>query len=187
MSSLRSTSHRASCLTTQRTMRARTSPTRSDPSLEWRRALRSAPTAAAMAAATAANLPALADDSGLSVFALNGAPGIYSARWGGPGKDFNLAMKRVNEELETKSGDDRSAEFVCVLTLAWPDGHMETFRGTVQGDIVWPQKGERGFGYDPIFQAEGMTQTFAEIEPTEKHAMSHRADAFKQMVDACFG
>ncbi len=141
----------------------------------------------ALAAATAANLPALADDSGLSVFALNGAPGIYSARWGGPGKDFNLAMKRVNEELETKSGDDRSAEFVCVLTLAWPDGHMETFRGTVQGDIVWPQKGERGFGYDPIFQAEGMTQTFAEIEPTEKHAMSHRADAFKQMVDACFG
>jgi len=141
----------------------------------------------ALAAATAANLPALADDSGLSVFALNGAPGIYSARWGGPGKDFNLAMKRVNEELETKSGDDRSAEFVCVLTLAWPDGHMETFRGTVQGDIVWPQKGERGFGYDPIFQAEGMTQTFAEIEPAEKHAMSHRADAFKQMVDACFG
>ena len=140
----------------------------------------------ALAAATASNLPALADDSGLSVKALDGAPGIYSARWGGPGKDFNLAMKRVNEELEAKGTDDRSAEFVCVLTLAWPDGHMESFRGTVKGSIVWPAKGDRGFGYDPIFQAEGMTQTFAEIEPAEKHAMSHRANAFQQLVNACF-
>ncbi len=141
----------------------------------------------ALAAATTANLPALADDSGLSVVALNGDPGIYSARWGGPGKDFNLAMKRAHEKLSSLDSTDRSAEFVCVLTLAWPDGHVETFRGTVQGDIVWPPKGDRGFGYDPIFQAKGMQRTFAEIDPAEKHAMSHRADAFNQLVDACFG
>lgn len=138
----------------------------------------------ALAAAKAANLPALADDSGLAVSALNGQPGIYSARWGGPDKDFHLAMKRVNDEL----GDhpDRSARFVCALTLAWPDGHVETFEGTVNGTITWPLRGSKGFGYDPIFTPDGFDITFAEMEPEKKHSMSHRADAFKKLVQACF-
>jgi XTP/dITP diphosphohydrolase len=140
----------------------------------------------ALAAAVESGLPALADDSGLAVEVLSGAPGIYSARWGGPEKDFDLAMSRVHGELERMETDERDAHFVCVLSLAWPDGHTETFRGIVKGDIVWPPKGDKGFGYDPIFQAKGMSQTFAEIEPAEKHAMSHRADAFNQLVKACF-
>ena len=138
----------------------------------------------ALAAARAANLPALADDSGLAVTALGGQPGIYSARWGGPAKDFDLAMKRVNDELGTAT--DRSARFVCALTLAWPDGHRETFEGTVDGAIAWPMRGEKGFGYDPIFVPVGHTVTFAEMAPEAKHAMSHRADAFRKLVDACF-
>lgn len=138
----------------------------------------------AYAAARAANLPALSDDSGLAVSGLDGAPGIYSARWAGPGKDFSVAMARVETEL----GDnpDRSAHFVCALTLAWPDGHDETFVGTVHGALTFPPRGERGFGYDPIFIAEGHTQTFGEMDPAQKHAMSHRADAFSQLVAACF-
>lgn len=138
----------------------------------------------AHAAAHAANLPALSDDSGLAVSGLDGAPGIYSARWAGPGKDFGAAMARVQTEL----GDnpDRSAHFVCALTLAWPDGHDETFVGKVHGTLTFPPRGEHGFGYDPIFVAKGHAQTFGEIDPAQKHAMSHRADAFSQLVATCF-
>lgn len=138
----------------------------------------------ALAAAKAAGIPALSDDSGLEVAALGGEPGIYSARWAGPSKDFNVAMTAINEKLGDAT--DRSANFTCALTLAWPDGHMESFEGKVFGDIAWPMRGEKGFGYDPIFVPNGRSETFAEIEPTEKHAMSHRADAFKQLIDACF-
>ena len=138
----------------------------------------------AHAAARAANLPALSDDSGLAVSGLDGAPGIYSARWAGPGKDFGVAMARVETEL----GDnpDRSAHFVCALTLAWPDGHDETFVGKVHGALTFPPRGEHGFGYDPIFVAEDHAQTFGEMDPAQKHAMSHRANAFSQLVAACF-
>jgi XTP/dITP diphosphohydrolase len=138
----------------------------------------------ALAAAKASGLPALADDSGLEVNALGGEPGIYSARWAGPTKDFNIAMK----DVVAKMGDtaDRSANFTCALTLAWPDGHMESFEGKVFGTITWPMRGEKGFGYDPIFVPEGFEVTFAEMEPAAKHAMSHRAHAFKQLIDACF-
>lgn len=138
----------------------------------------------ARAAATAADLPALADDSGLVVPALDGAPGIYSARWAGPDKDFGLAMARVQEELGDK---DRAAHFVCALSLAWPDGHCENFQGKVFGQLVWPPRGDKGFGYDPIFQPEGHSITFGEMDPASKHAMSHRARAFQQLLDACFG
>lgn len=138
----------------------------------------------AHAAAKASGLPALADDSGLSVWALSGAPGIYSARWAGPDKDFNVAMAQVEELM--RGAEDRTAAFICALALAWPDGHAEVFEGSVSGEIAWPPRGDKGFGYDPIFVAEGETQTFAEIEPARKHAMSHRADAFNQLVAACF-
>ena len=138
----------------------------------------------AHAAAKASGLPALADDSGLSVGALNGAPGIYSARWAGPTKDFGIAMDRVRAEL----GDNpsRDAMFICALTLAWPDGHDETFLGTITGALTFPAKGEHGFGYDPIFVPTGFSQTFGEMDPAKKHAMSHRAHAFEQLVAACF-
>lgn len=138
----------------------------------------------ALAAAQAANLPALSDDSGLAVEALGGAPGIYSARWAGPGKDFGVAMERIERELA--GHDDRRAHFICALTLAWPDGHRETFEGRVDGTLVWPPRGEAGFGYDPVFQPEGHAVTFAEMDPAAKHAMSHRARAFAQLVAACF-
>lgn len=138
----------------------------------------------AVAAATRAHLPALADDSGLSVTALNGAPGIYSARWAGPTKDFDFAMSRVQSEL--KGNSDRSAKFVCALALAYPDGHCDVFEGEVHGTIVAAKRGTHGFGYDPIFQADGHTLTFGEMEPEAKHAMSHRADAFRQLVAGCF-
>lgn len=138
----------------------------------------------ALASATGANAVALADDSGLAVAALNGAPGIYSARWAGPSKDFDLAMKKIESEL----GDakDRSAKFVCALTLAWPDGHCETFEGTVAGELTFPPRGNKGFGYDPIFVPSGYDVTFAEMDPEKKHRMSHRADAFSKLVAACF-
>lgn len=142
----------------------------------------------AIAAARAAGMPALADDSGLSVDALGGAPGIYSARWA-DGGDFAMAMKKVEKALKKAGADDaeqRSAAFYCALCLAWPDGHTETFLGKVPGRIVWPGRGENGFGYDPIFQPLGHEQTFGEMPPAEKHAISHRADAFHQMIDACF-
>jgi XTP/dITP diphosphohydrolase len=144
----------------------------------------------ALAAATAARLPALADDSGVVVAALGGEPGIYSARWAGPGKDFMVAMRKVENELSRKAAQgnrDRSASFVAVLTLAWPDGHTESFRGEVHGALVWPPRGDLGFGYDPMFVPEGRSLTFGEMEPAAKHAISHRARAFEQLVAACFG
>jgi len=138
----------------------------------------------AHAAAQASGKVALADDSGMSVNALNGAPGIYSARWAGPEKDFNMAMKRV--ETEVGDNPDRRAQFNCVLSLAWPDGHCESFEGTLHGTLVYPPRGTKGFGYDPMFIADGQTQTFGEMDAEAKHAMSHRAMAFRQLVDACF-
>jgi XTP/dITP diphosphohydrolase len=139
----------------------------------------------ARAAAAAAGLPALADDSGLVVPALGGAPGIYSARWAGPGKDFRIAMERVQGELGDRS--DRRAHFICALALAWPDGHVESFEGRVDGRLVWPPRGTRGFGYDPMFLPEGGDRTFGEMEPEAKHRISHRARAFAQLVSHCFG
>jgi len=141
----------------------------------------------ARAAAKAAGLPALSDDSGLAVTALNDDPGIYSARWGGPEKDFNLAMQKVEDALRASGSDDRSARFVCALALCWPDGEEVVFEGKVEGELVWPMRGDRGFGYDPIFVATGQDITFAEMDPAEKHAISHRADAFRQLLDACLG
>jgi len=138
----------------------------------------------AVAAARAANLPALADDSGLSIDALDGAPGIYSARWAGPDKDFNVAMTRIEREMDGKA--NRKARFICALSLAWPDGHCESFEGKVTGVLTFPPSGTKGFGYDPIFIADGHSVTFAEMEPAAKHAISHRADAFRQLVAACF-
>jgi len=140
----------------------------------------------ARAAALASGLVALSDDSGLCVAGLQGAPGIYSARWAGPDKDFGLAMQRVEEELSRTGGADRRAHFVCALSLCWPDGHCETFQGEVHGQLVFPPRGARGFGYDPIFMADGYAITFGEMDPDAKHAISHRAIAFKQMIDACF-
>lgn len=138
----------------------------------------------ALASATASGVPALADDSGLCVNALGGEPGIYSARWAGPSKDFNIAMTRVADELGDH--EDRSAYFVCALCLAWPDGHTEAFQGEVHGDLVWPARGDRGFGYDPMFIPTGFDITFGEMDPDKKHGMSHRHHAFVQLVDACF-
>jgi XTP/dITP diphosphohydrolase len=140
----------------------------------------------AHASAQASGLPALADDSGLAVVALNGDPGIYSARWGGENRDFNLAMQKVEDALQASGSDDRSAYFVCALCLAWPDGHEEIFEGRVDGTLVWPQRGSNGFGYDPIFLPKGGRLSFGEMDPAAKHAISHRADAFRQLVDACF-
>lgn len=138
----------------------------------------------AASAADESGLPSLADDSGLAVHALDGKPGVHSARWAGPDKDFPAAMEKIEGLLKDKS--DRSAHFACVLALAWPDGHVETFEGRVDGEMVWPMRGDKGFGYDPVFIAEGRTITFAEMDPAEKHAISHRADAFKKLVAACF-
>lgn len=139
----------------------------------------------ALASARGANLPALADDSGLAVHGLGGDPGIYSARWAGPGRDFGLAMKKVEEAL----GDnpDRTAHFACALALAWPDGHAETVEGAVYGTLVFPPRGERGFGYDPIFVPDGQDETFGEADPDWKHSVSHRADAFRKLAARCFG
>jgi len=139
----------------------------------------------ARAAASAAALPALADDSGLEVAALGGAPGIYSARWAGTGKDFGAAMERVRQALDQAGGKDRSARFVCALALAWPDGHTEIFEGTIEGALVFPPRGTKGFGYDPIFLPKGETETFGEMAPARKHAMSHRAKAFAKLTAAC--
>ncbi len=141
----------------------------------------------ARAAADVAKLPALADDSGLEVTALNGAPGIYSARWGGETRDFSLAMNRVRDELKASGSSDTSARFVCALALAWPDGHVETVEGEVRGHVAFPARGENGFGYDPIFVADGSSVTFGEMAPDAKHAISHRADAFTKLVARCFG
>ncbi len=139
----------------------------------------------ALAAATASGLPCLADDSGLAVHALGGDPGIYSARWAGPDKDFAAAMRLVEDRMAESGSDDRTAHFVCALCLAWPDGHLETFEGKVFGTLVWPPRGDKGFGYDPVFLAEGEAETFGEMDQGRKHAMSHRANAFALMVVAC--
>jgi len=137
----------------------------------------------AEAAALASGLPALADDSGLVVPALGGEPGIYSARWAGPARDFSVAMAEVERRLAGKT--DRRAHFVAVLALAWPDAHVEVFRGEVQGTLIWPPRGGKGFGYDPMFLPEGESLTFGEMEPERKHHMSHRARAFAKLVAAC--
>lgn len=138
----------------------------------------------ARAAAEASGKIALADDSGLCVYALNGDPGIYSARWAGPEKDFALAMRKVNDAL----GDceDRSAYFICVLALAFPDGRTEVFEGRAEGHLICPPRGEKGFGYDPMFVAAGMTQSYGEIDPAHKHDISHRALAFEKLRCALF-
>jgi XTP/dITP diphosphohydrolase len=138
----------------------------------------------ALAAARASGRPALADDSGLVVAALGGAPGIHSARWAGPERDFAKAMAALEAKL--KGLPDRRGNLTCALSLAWPDGHTETFEGVVHGHLVWPPRGSRGFGYDPIFVPEGFTMTFGEMEPEEKHKLSHRAHAFAKLVAACF-
>ena len=138
----------------------------------------------ARAAADSSGLMALADDSGLSVAALGGDPGIFSARWAGPKKNFAFAMARVERELRAKSARDFSAKFVCVLALAAPHGEAEIFEGEVQGKLVFPPRGANGFGYDPIFVMDGMRKTFGEIDPAEKHAISHRARAFAAFASA---
>ena len=141
----------------------------------------------ARAAAKASGAVALADDSGLEVTALGGAPGVYSARWAGPEKDFGLAMETVETKLAASGSTDRSARFVCVLALVHPDGAELVFEGEVKGDLVWPPRGDQGFGYDPVFVARGETRTFAEMGAAEKKALSHRADAFRKLTDMVFG
>jgi len=138
----------------------------------------------ARAAADASGFLALADDSGLVVNALDGAPGIYSARWAGPQKDFAAAMDRVQHELAEQGAPDASAKFVCALAVAQPHGAAELYEGEVHGHLEFPPRGSKGFGYDPIFVPEGLAQTFGEIEPAQKHAMSHRARAFEKFIAA---
>jgi XTP/dITP diphosphohydrolase len=149
----------------------------------------------ARAAAQAAQLPALADDSGLSVAALDGRPGVYTADWaerqwfeGAPGRDWYMAMGKVEGMLSAMgAGVDRSCWFSCVLAIAWPDGETAVYEGRVDGTFTWPPRGDKGFGYDPVFVPKGGQQTFAEIDPGEKHRISHRADAFAKLVAAQFG
>lgn len=144
------------------------------------------------AAAQISGLPAFADDSGLVVEALNGAPGIHSARWAGPNKDFAGAMVKIERLIEEKKSSDRRAHFVAALCLAWPDGHVEEFEARVDGTLVSPPRGNKGFGYDPIFQPDGFGRTFGEMSAEEKHGLpprgkglSHRARAFVQLASAC--
>jgi len=149
----------------------------------------------AQAAATASGLTAFADDSGLVVDALGGAPGIYSARWGGPEKDFRMAMNKVQTELVAAGAtapERRRARFVAALCLAWPDGHLEEFEATAEGTLVWPPRGTRGFGYDPMFKPDGFEETFGEMSAEQKHGLpprglglSHRARAFVLLAQAC--
>ena len=148
----------------------------------------------AHASAQSAGCVALADDSGLCVAALGGAPGVYTADWaerqwfeGNAGRDWYLAMGKVEGKLAEIGPDaDRSAYFICTLALAWPDGHAQVFEGRVHGALTWPPRGKLGFGYDPVFVAQGFDQTFAELDPAHKHNISHRADAFAKLVEACF-
>ncbi len=148
----------------------------------------------AHASAQGSGLPALADDSGLCVAALGGAPGVYTADWaerqpyeGEAGRDWYMAMGKVEGKLAEQGPNvDRSAYFICTLALAWPDSHAEVFEGRVQGSLIWPPRGTLGFGYDPVFRPDGHDQSFAELDPADKHAMSHRADAFKKLVAASF-
>lgn len=147
----------------------------------------------ALASATASGLPALSDDSGFCVAALDGAPGVMSARWAGPEKDFSRAMADVHAKMGEAAAPgaggatDPRAWFIAALCLAWPDGHTETFLGRIDGTVVWPPRGAHGFGYDPMFLPAGGTQTFGEMDPAAKHALSHRARAFAQIIAACFG
>ncbi|MGD9845325.1 MAG: RdgB/HAM1 family non-canonical purine NTP pyrophosphatase, partial [Variibacter sp.] len=148
----------------------------------------------AEAAAAASNLPAFADDSGLAVEALDGAPGIYSARWAGPAKDFAGAMAEVDRKLRATGDADRRAHFVSALCVAWPDGHREEFEGRIDGTLVWPPRGDKGFGYDPMFLPDGQSRTFGELSSEEKHGLpphgqglSHRARAFIKLAEACLG
>ena len=136
----------------------------------------------AHASAKASGHAALADDSGLCVEALGGDPGIYSARWAGLTKDFRVAMNRVHDELRHKGLKTSPAKFVCALSIALPSGEVQTFQGEVHGSLTFPPRGDHGFGYDPIFIADGMEETFAEIDPAKKHAMSHRAKAFEKLL-----
>lgn len=146
----------------------------------------------ARAAAERSGLPALSDDSGLAVDALNGDPGIYAARWAeqppeqGGGRDFYKAMQKVHDRMGESENEARTARFICALCLAFPSGASHIYEGTVEGTIVWPPRGEKGFGYDPIFEALGDSLTFGEIEPEEKHAKSHRADAFAKFMKDAF-
>lgn len=146
----------------------------------------------ALASATASGLPALADDSGLCVVALDGEPGIHSARWAGEDKDFARAMRNIEELLAARGATDRRGYFVAALCLAWPDGHTETVRGEIHGTLVWPPRGSAGFGYDPMFLPEGETRTFGEMSAEEKHGLkpgkdglSHRARAFSLFARRC--
>ncbi|MGZ9809129.1 RdgB/HAM1 family non-canonical purine NTP pyrophosphatase [Pseudoroseicyclus sp. H15] len=144
----------------------------------------------ARAAVSATGLPALADDSGIEVEALGGAPGVHTADWAETpsGRDFVMAMTRTWEELERiDAPEPRRATFCCTLVLAWPDGHEEVFEGRMPGRIVWPMRGATGHGYDPIFQPEGHEMTFGEMDPAEKNRISHRARAFAALVEGCFG
>ena len=142
----------------------------------------------AQAAARAAGIAAFADDSGLVVDALDGAPGIHSARWAGPDRDFRRAMTTIEEKLRERGAttpDRRKAHFVCALCVAWPDGHLEEFEAQVDGTLVWPPRGDKGFGYDPMFVPDGYDETCGEMEPAAKLAISHRARAFRQLAKAC--
>jgi XTP/dITP diphosphohydrolase len=151
----------------------------------------------AQAAAQAAGLPAFADDSGIVVDALGGEPGIYSARWAGPDKNFSRAMTTIDDKLRERGAttpDQRKAHFVSALCVAWPDGHVEDFEARVDGTLVWPPRGEQGFGYDPMFLPDGYTRTFGEMSSEEKHGLpprglglSHRARAFVMLAEACLG
>lgn len=141
----------------------------------------------ARTACAATGLPTLADNSGLCVAALGGQPGIHSARWAGEPRDFDRAMKKVQDGLEATGQDDRSAAFVCVLALALPDGSHRFYEGRVEGEIVWPPRGDHGFGYDPIFRPEGESRVFAEMSSVEKAGLSHRARAMSKLMSAEFG
>jgi XTP/dITP diphosphohydrolase len=151
----------------------------------------------ATAAAAASGMVAFADDSGLAVNALNGEPGIHSARWAGPNKDFRGAMERIHSLLSergAKSPERRRAQFVSALCVAWPDGHVEEFEAQIAGTLVWPPRGDKGFGYDPMFLPDGQTHTFGEMSSEEKHGLpplgrglSHRARAFLKLAEACLG
>ncbi|MEH3037057.1 MAG: RdgB/HAM1 family non-canonical purine NTP pyrophosphatase [Sphingomonas adhaesiva] len=140
----------------------------------------------ARAAADLSGLPALADDSGLCVDALGGDPGIFSARWGGEARDFGMAMQLVEDKLRAIPDAPRDAHFICALALAWPDGHVEWFEGRVDGTMVWPPRGDKGHGYDPTFRPIGHDVTFGEMDEPEKNEISHRGDAFRQLVAAVF-
>jgi XTP/dITP diphosphohydrolase len=146
----------------------------------------------AQAAAAASKLPAFADDSGLAVEALDGAPGIHSARWAGPNKDFDGAMQKIEDMLRERNTTDRRAHFVSALCVTWPDSHLEEFEGRVDGTLVWPPRGTAGFGYDPVFLPDGHARTFGEMSADEKHGLppkgtglSHRARAFLKLAEAC--